>query len=47
MVVEVNELVNHIIGFTKSSEFVSVNAFRFEYGEEIFGQSIVQTIASS
>ena len=47
MVVEVNIVVNHLIGFRESGWFVSVDALRFENGEEIFRHGIVIRISAS
>ena len=45
MIVKVNITVNHLIGLREGSRFVAVNAFRFEYGKEIFRHSIIIRIA--
>lgn len=43
MVVKVDEAGKHVVGFLKGSGLVSIDAFRFENGEEILCYSVAVT----
>ena len=46
VVIEVDVIVNHLVGFLKSFRLVSVDTLCFEDSKEIFSQGIVIAIST-
>ncbi len=47
MIVEIDKLVDQLSGLLESLDFLAVNTFCLEYGEEIFGHGVVIAVSTS
>lgn len=46
MIIEIDELINKLVSLLERLDFLTINAFSFQNGEEIFSHSIIIAVPS-